>query len=233
MKEEELYPAVKRFFEGAGYEVKSEIDRCDLVGIQGEECVICEMKLRLNLDVIVQAALRQKLTPNVYVCVPELRRGAGGRRWSDITYLLKRLSLGLLTVRGTGAEAVVREEFGPGDPGQRTDRRRRKKLTEEFLLRHGDPNCGGQTGRGLMTAYRENAIHIAGLLHQKGASAPKELVLLGACKNAGTVLYQDYYGWFRHVSKGIYELSELGEKAVEMHSELIEILIQERSLKKI
>ena len=47
------------------------------------------MKLRLNLDVIVQAALRQKLTPNVYVCVPELRRGAGGRRWSDITYLLK------------------------------------------------------------------------------------------------------------------------------------------------
>ena len=233
VKEEDLYPAVKRFFEGAGYEVKSEINGCDLVGVRGEECVICEMKLRLNLDVIVQAALRQKLTPYVYVCVPQLKRGQGGRRWSDIAYLLERLSLGLLTVRGDGEEAVVTEVFGPGDPGQRTDRRRRKKLTEEFLLRHGDPNCGGQAGRGLMTAYRENAVHIAGLLCEHGASSPKQLAAMGACKNVGSVLYQNYYGWFRHVSKGIYDLSELGEKAAQQYAELIAVLMRERSLKKI
>ncbi len=230
MREEELYPAVKRFFEGAGYEVKSEINGCDLVGVRGEECVICEMKLRLNLDVIVQAALRQKLAPCVYVCVPQQKRGQNGPRWQDLCYLLKRLCLGLLTVRGSGESAVVHEVFGPADPNEPKDRRRQKKLTEEFLLRHGDPNCGGQTGRILMTAYRENALHIAGLLRKGGAASPKQLVSQGACKNAASVLYQNYYGWFRRVSRGVYALSALGEKAAEAHQDLIEILIKERSL---
>ena len=52
-----LYRPVKRFLERLGYEVKGEIGGCDLVGVSqdGTVVVIGELKLRFNLDLLLQA----------------------------------------------------------------------------------------------------------------------------------------------------------------------------------
>ena len=56
MKETDLYPPVKRYLEGQGYAVKGEIHDCDVVAVRGDEApVIVELKLNLNLEVILQA----------------------------------------------------------------------------------------------------------------------------------------------------------------------------------
>ena len=66
MKESELYLPVKQFLESQHYEVKGEIHDCDVLAIRGdEEPVICELKLSLNVDVILQAVERLALTSKV------------------------------------------------------------------------------------------------------------------------------------------------------------------------
>ena len=71
MKESDLYPPVRLFLEGQGYEVKGEVKNCDVVAVRDdEEPVVVELKLTLNLDLLVQAIARLALTQNVYVAVP-------------------------------------------------------------------------------------------------------------------------------------------------------------------
>ena len=44
-----FYPAVKAFLEGQGYDVKAEVQGCDVVGTRGDEPpVIIELKLRAS-----------------------------------------------------------------------------------------------------------------------------------------------------------------------------------------
>ena len=55
MSETSLYPAVKRFLEGAGVCVKGEVKNCDAVAVQGDGQVrlaIVEMKLGFNHDLL-------------------------------------------------------------------------------------------------------------------------------------------------------------------------------------
>ena len=53
---------MKAFLEAAGYEAKGEIHGCDVVGLRdGEETAVVEMKLALNLDVLLQAVDRRRL----------------------------------------------------------------------------------------------------------------------------------------------------------------------------
>src|SRR5258708_26072241 len=56
-RETSLYLPVKRFLEGLGFEVKGEICGCDLFAIRGPEpplVVIAELKLRFNLELVLQ-----------------------------------------------------------------------------------------------------------------------------------------------------------------------------------
>ena len=70
-KETDLYPPVKRYLESQGYTVKGEITDCDVVAVRpGEEPVIVELKLTLNLNVVLQAVARQRVSNAVYVGVP-------------------------------------------------------------------------------------------------------------------------------------------------------------------
>ena len=59
MKESDLYPPVKQFLESQGYGVKGEVQDCDVLSVRGEEePVIVELKLSLNLNVILQVVER-------------------------------------------------------------------------------------------------------------------------------------------------------------------------------
>ena len=69
MKETDLYPPVKRYLEDQGYTVKGEIDDCDVVAVRsGDTPVVVELKLTLNLNVILQAVARQRDGPSIRRC---------------------------------------------------------------------------------------------------------------------------------------------------------------------
>ena len=71
MQESDLYPPLKQFLEGQGYEVKGEVVNCDVVAVRGkEEPLIVELKLSFNLSVLMQVVDRLALTSTVYIGIP-------------------------------------------------------------------------------------------------------------------------------------------------------------------
>ena len=71
MRESTLYLPVKTFLEVQGYEVKGEVNGCDLVAIRGEEPpVIVELKTTFSLNLVFQGIARQDLSDTVYLAVP-------------------------------------------------------------------------------------------------------------------------------------------------------------------
>ena len=71
MKESDLYQPLKRYLETQGYEVKGEIQNCDVMAIREDEPpLVVELKLNFNLQVILQSVERLGLTSNVYIGVP-------------------------------------------------------------------------------------------------------------------------------------------------------------------
>src|SRR5947208_13322302 len=100
--EADLYPAVKAFLEGQGYDVKAEVRGCDVVAVRGDEPpVIVELKLGFSLALVLQCVDRLTLTDRVYLAVSR-PRGRRGRRGSvlrrDVRDHCRRLALGLMTV---------------------------------------------------------------------------------------------------------------------------------------
>ncbi len=95
---------------------------------------------------------------------------------------------------------------------------KKKKLSNKKVLafkkewegRSGDYNSGGITRRKLITAYRENAIHLAVLLESLGPKSPKALRASGGPEKTPFILRQNYYGWFDNVDRGLYALSQKG-----------------------
>ena len=62
-----------------------------------------------------------------------------------------------------------------------------------------------------MTAYRQRALACAAAL-ANGVGRPRDLRPIAA--DAASILRRDVYGWFRRASRGVYALTEAGEKAL-------------------
>ena len=223
MKETDLYPPVKRFLEGQGYEVKGEVVGCDVVGVRADEDpLVVELKLSLNLPVLLQAVERLLITPRVYVGVPKTNRLLRTRSKS-IVKLMRKLDVGLLAIdpgasagRGPSVHVIV----DPGAQRARHSRARRQRLLGEFAKRVGDPNPGGSDRRsGLITAYRQRTLRVARYLELHGPT--KASIVSGALDEpkARAILYRDVYGWFDRPARGIYALSPRGERELETFSE--------------
>lgn len=72
MREVDLYPPLKRFLTEQGYEVKSEVQNCDVIAVRGDEpVVVVELKLSINLIILLQAVDRLQITDTVYIGVPK------------------------------------------------------------------------------------------------------------------------------------------------------------------
>ena len=98
MKEADLYLPIKGFLEQQDYEAKGEVRDCDIVAVRGTESpVVVELKLILNLNLILQAAARLSLTDKVYIGVPKSAPLLKTKR-THVLKLLRRLGLGLITV---------------------------------------------------------------------------------------------------------------------------------------
>lgn len=215
MKETDLYPPLKRFLESQGYEVKGEIRECDVVGVRGSEApVVVELKLSLNLGVILQAVDRVSVTQNVYIGVPEPCSILKKKR-KQVVKLLKMLGLGLMEIspdRDAGAVQVI---IDPGEYRPRRSKHRRDRLLGEFMKRVGDPNPGGiEKRRGIMTAYRQRALAMARFLEKNGPVKAAHIASELKEPKARDILYRDVYGWFDRVGFGVYALSPRGKREI-------------------
>lgn len=217
--EVDLYEPVKAFLSADGYEVRAEVRDCDVVAVRGDELVVVELKLGITMPLLIQAVDRQRIADSVYVAILRPKMRLNSPRWRGICQLLRRLALGLLVVSPrTGTVEVV---FHPSEiTSSRRRTRARKDVLDEAARRSGDYNLGGSSRKKLVTAYRENAIHIACCLERYGDLSPRALRTLGTGGKTLTILSQNYYGWFERVERGIYRLNGVGRVGLSQYQAL-------------
>ncbi|MSP00968.1 MAG: hypothetical protein EXR07_07965 [Acetobacteraceae bacterium] len=208
--ETSLYAHVKDFLEVQGFEVKGEVLGCDIVAVREDEpprVVIAELKMALNLELILQGVDRLRAADEVWLAVRQTRRGRDQDRRAQ--RLCRLLGFGLLVVTASTGRVQVLIEPGPYIP--RPDIPRRRRLLREHAARHGDPAVGGSTRQPVMTAYRQQALACAAAL-RCGPSRPRDLAVLAP--RAQSILFRNVYGWFERVERGVYRLAEPGEAAL-------------------
>lgn len=211
--ETDLYPPIKAFLVAQGYEVKSEIGPVDVMACRdGDPPVIVELKTGFSLALFHQAIARLSVTDAVYVAVP---RGTGRRfqaALKDNKALARRLGLGLITVRLS--DGLVEVNLDPGPYAPRKSAQRTQRLLREFARREGDPNTGGATRAGLVTAYRQDALRCADHLAEHGPSRGVAVRDATGVANATRIMADDHYGWFERVERGVFALTPRGRDEV-------------------
>ena len=212
MREVDLYPPLKRFLTEQGYEVKSEVQNCDVIAVRGDEpVVVVELKLSINLIILLQAVDRLQITDTVYIGVPK-GISALKRPRRKIVKLLRMLGLGLMAIDPAAEIGRVDVLCDPGEYKPRKLKRRSHRLLGEFFHRVGDPNTGGSTTRrGIMTVYRQKALAIAVYLREHGETKAAIVARSLAEPKSRVILYDNVYGWFDRLGKGVYALSPRGE----------------------
>lgn len=208
LREQDLYPPLKAMFERQGYVVKGEVGAADLVARRGDEPpVIVEMKLRFSLSLFHQAVARLALSDSVYIAVPRPSGRTARRALRDNLALCRRLGLGLITLRADGRVEV---QCDPGPYRPRKSKAREGRLLREFDRLEGDPNAGGATRHGIVTAYRQDALRCAAWLAEQGASRGADVARATGVAAATRLMRDNHYGWFERAEKGVYALTEAG-----------------------
>ena len=212
IQETALYAPVKAFLEGQGYDVKGEIGAADIVAVKdGNDPLVVELKTGFTLSLFHQAVTRQAITDTVYIAVPH----GTGRTFQNALRtnqgLCRRLGLGLLTVRLR--DGFVTAHLDPAPYAPRKSKPRKGRLLAEFAKRVGDPNPGGSTRRGLITAYRQDALRCLAMLEAMGPTKASEVARSTGVENARRIMADDHYGWFERVAKGIYGMTPKGREA--------------------
>ena len=223
--ETDLYEPVKEYLESLGYQVQGEVKGCDLAAMMGDELVVVELKTSFNLKLLAQAVKRQRAADSVYVAVPRPKGGARTAGWRDMCMLLRRLELGLITVAPGSRENSVEVHFHPNTfdrlKSLRSNKKVRHHIIKETTSRSGHYNVGGSTGKKLVTAYREKAVHIACCIIRHGPLSPAGLKKLGTCDKTRDILADNHYGWFTRVSRGVYALNDCAHEFLKDYPDLV------------
>ncbi len=211
-REQDLYLPIKTLLERQGYTVKGEVGAADIVAVRAdEEPVIVELKLRFSLALFHQAITRLKVTDQVYIGVSKPTGRTARRALKDNVALCRRLGLGLITVRADGAVEV---QCDPGPYAPRKNRAKAARLLREFDRLEGDPNAGGATRHGIVTAYRQDALRCAAHLAEQGATKGAEVAKATGVSEATRLMRDNHYGWFDKIEKGVYCLTEAGQEGL-------------------
>lgn len=216
-RETDLYAPLKTYLEGQGYVVKAEIGAADIVACRGdEEPVIIELKVSFSLTLFHQAVARQTLSDLVYVAVEQGRGERFAKALKDNIKLARRLGLGLITARLRDGFVEVHCDPGPYRPRQ--SKPKRARLLREFARRVGDPNQGGATRAGLVTAYRQDALRCAAHLAANGPLKGAAVARATGVEKATRLMADDHYGWFERIETGVYAITPKGRAALEAYA---------------
>lgn len=221
-RECDMYASVKVHLTSRGWDVKAEVAGCDAMAMKDGRLLAAEMKLTLNLDVILQAVERQRIADLVYVAVPRKPAAMKTKRWRDTLELLKRLNIGLLAVTAKDAEELVEPVIPNGSPARGRAVRIRSRVVAEHKARTGDRNTGGVRGLKLVTAYREAALRLCALLAEKGPQSAAQMKPEGE-KSTRTylLLKNNHYGWFKPAGERRFDLTDTGRAALGTYAELL------------
>lgn len=228
IKEKDLFPPLKLFFEELSFEVDGEVKNCDLVAKKDEHIVIVELKKSFQLKLVYQAIDRQSITEYVYVAIPRPPKGQHTKQWKDMLKLLKRLELGLITVALDSPVKTVEILLEPSESVAWKNRKKREKVSKEFVNRKLKDTIGGTNKEKILTAYREKALEMACVLMIVGEPiALKSLREMGFGKEYTPVLSGNAYEWFTRVSKGVYTLSDDGKNMIasDEHRKVVDFYI--------
>lgn len=221
--ESDLYTPIYEYLTQNGYSVKGEVKSCDITAMKDDELIIIELKKGFTIDLIFQAIKRQKSADGVYVAIPRPKNDYKSKRWKETIELVRRLELGLIVVAFTKAGPIVEVAVHPGEfVPRKAKSKKRIAIIKEHNARTGNHNKGGVTRTKLMSAYREQALHIAVLLELNGELTPKALKELGASEKTGNILSKNYYKWFEKTESKCYRLSDTGLIALAEYTELVE-----------
>ncbi len=212
-RETDLYPPIKAYLEDQGYVVKAEVGAADVMAVRGAEPpLIIELKLGFSLALFHQCLERLKVSDDIYLAVARQPGKRFAKAIKANTALARRLGLGLITVRLS--DGLVEVHCDPGPYAPRKSAKRQAMLLREFARRQGDPNDGGQTRAGLVTAYRQDTLKLAVYLFEVGASRGADVARETGVARATTMMRDNHYGWFEKVEKGVYGLTPAGAEAV-------------------
>ncbi|MEH7336061.1 DUF2161 family putative PD-(D/E)XK-type phosphodiesterase [Neobacillus drentensis] len=231
LQEKDLYKPIQTFFVKEGYEVYGEVKDCDIVAVKDEELVIIELKLTLSVDLLIQAAKRQRITDQVYIAIPKPKHRLNTKRWAEKCHLIRRLELGLIVVSSPGKRAKAEVILHPAAFDRRKSmgqsKLKREAVLKEINGRSADFNVGGSNRTKIMTAYKEKCIQIACYLQQLGPLSPKNLIKMGTGDKTSSILIQNYYGWFERIKRGIYVISEKGSDEIKEYPDLLKYYLKD------
>lgn len=222
-RETDLYEPIKRFLEGQGYEVKGEIGKVDVVACRGDEGpVLVELKTTFSLSLFHQAVERLSVSDVVYLAVPHKPGKVFARSVKRNATLCRRLGIGLITVRLK--DGLVQVHVDPGPYRPRISVPKKARLLKEFAKRVGDPNSGGATRQGLITAYRQDALRCLVHLATNGPTKAALVASETQVETARRIMADDHYGWFERVKTGIYGMTPKGRDALKAYQSQVDIL---------
>lgn len=211
LKEVDLYSPIKQHLEKAGYEVKGEIKKCDVVAIKGDQVIIIELKLSLNITLLLQAVDRFTMSDIVYIAIPK-QYPLYKKQSKQIKKLIARLGIGLIVVDFQENNQYVEVVSDPKDYKPRKNKRKESALLKEFSSRIGDTQKGGSTNKKAgLTAYRQRCIRIADYLFENKIAKGAEIKNAISEPQSTAMMYQNHYGWFEKMGKGMYQLSDQGK----------------------
>lgn len=200
----------------------AEVGHCDVAAQRDGELVLIEMKRSVTLDLLVQAVRRQEAHASVYAAVPA--PPVMDKRWRERARLFRLLELGLLLVYLKPSVERVEVMFHPMPANRQKRKATTRAILKEMAGRSSSLNQGGSNRRKLVTAYREQALALAVALAATGPTSPKALRACGCTDRAGVILRGNVYGWFEHLSPGVYGLSPAGRRALSDYPGLVEAL---------
>lgn len=225
IKETDLYLPIYNYFTELGYKVDGEVKTLDVTAVKDNELIVIELKKSLNMKLLIQGAKRQRITDLVYLAMPRPKK-TYSKEWKDKLYLTRRLELGVIVVSFTAEKPLVQVIHHPKPfsrkQSKRLSQRKKNSVIREVSGRNNNYNVGGSKGKKLMTAYKENCLHIACCLKQFGVLSPKQLRNIGTGTKTLSILNMNFYGWYTRIKRGQYELSETGRDALNQYSSLTE-----------
>ena len=111
LQETDLYLPIKKHLQRLDFEVKGEIKDCDIVAKKGDETIIIELKLTLNITLLMQAVERLSLTDIVYIAIPK-QTAMYKKKNKQVKKLIARLGLGLIVVDMQKTQQYVEVRLG-------------------------------------------------------------------------------------------------------------------------
>lgn len=219
MKESELYNPIQKYLEQQGYTIAAEVQECDMLATRDDELIIIELKSRMSLTLLIQAAQRKDISDAVYIAVPlppgkkDLPNARGLRN------LLKKLEIGLILVRFMKTKTKVDVVLHPRPYELKKRRKKQASLIREINGRYGEFHKGGiSTKEERITSYKQECIRIALFLSTVKEASPREMRQgsLQASK-VQPILSRNHYGWFDKVRRGYYCLNQAGRESLKRY----------------